>query len=151
MLHELFKQYKKDHLSPTALTFEEKNPSDYRYHEPTEELKKLNENLKMMKEHDRKRRIFEDLYIGLRIVDFLLDNPQSDFSRKEVIEALGMNSSKQYFRNLEEYGIVKITRKIGRTKLYKVNLENPLVKTLREYEKQISMKISEILGLVIEA
>ena len=71
----------------------------------------------------------------LRIIDFFLDNPLFDFTKKEVIEALGMSKQTfyKYFPDLEKYGIVKVSRKTGRAKLYKINLEHPLIEMLREY------------------
>jgi len=81
----------------------------------------------------------------LRIIDFFLDNPLYDFTKKEVIEALGMSKQTfyKYFPDLEKYGIVKVSRKIGRVKLYKINLKHPLVEMLREYEKRMSLQIAE--------
>ena len=49
----------------------------------------------------------------------------------------------KYFKNIEKYGIVNVSRKIGRAKLYKINLENPIVKMLREFETQLSLIIAE--------
>ena len=49
----------------------------------------------------------------------------------------------KYFPDLEKYGIVKVSRKIGKAKLYKINLKHPLVEMLREYEAKISLQISE--------
>jgi len=73
----------------------------------------------------------------LRIIDFLLDNPLFDFSKKEIIESLGMSKKTfyKYFPDLEKCGIVTVSRKIGRVKLYKINPNHPLIKMLREYEK----------------
>lgn len=81
----------------------------------------------------------------LRIVDFFLDNPMFDFTKKEVIEALGMNKQTfyKYFPELEEYEIVKVSRRIGKAKLYRINPEHPLVNMLREYEKKVSLQIAE--------
>ena len=81
----------------------------------------------------------------LRIIDFFLDNPLFDFTKKEVIEALGMSKQTfyKYFPDLEKYGIVTVTRRIGRAKLYRINPKHPLVKMLREYEKKISLQIAE--------
>ncbi|MEM3601465.1 MAG: winged helix-turn-helix domain-containing protein [Candidatus Bathyarchaeia archaeon] len=81
----------------------------------------------------------------LRIVDFFLDNPLFDFTKKEVIEALGMSKQTfyKYFPELEEFGIVKVSRKIGKAKLYRVNAEHPLVKMLREYEFKLSKETAE--------
>jgi AcrR family transcriptional regulator len=67
-----------------------------------------------------------------------------DFTKKEVIEALGMSKQTfyKYFPELEEYEVVKVSGRIGKAKLYKINLEHPLVKMLREYEKKASMQIA---------
>jgi len=81
----------------------------------------------------------------LRIIDFFLDNPLFDFTKKEVIEALGMSKQTfyKYFKDIEKYGIVNVSRKIGKAKLYKINLENLIVKMLREFETQLSLMIAE--------
>ena len=81
----------------------------------------------------------------LRIIDFFLDNSLFDFTKKEVIEALGMSKQTfyKYFADLEKYGIVNASRRIGKATLYKINLENPIVKMLREYEIQLSLQIAE--------
>lgn len=81
----------------------------------------------------------------LRIIDFFLDNPFFDFTKKEVIEALGMSKQTfyKYFTDIEQYGIVIPSRRIGKATLYKINPENPLVKMLREYEAQLSLQIAE--------
>ena len=81
----------------------------------------------------------------LRITDFFIDNPLFDFTKKEVIEALGMSKQTfyKYFSDLEEYGIVRVSRRIGKAKLYKINLDNPMVKMLREYETKLSLQIAE--------
>ena len=79
----------------------------------------------------------------LRILDFFLDNPLFDFTKKEVIEALGMSKQTfyKYFPELQELGIVKISRKIGKAKLYTINLQHPLVRMLREYEEAVSLQM----------
>lgn len=81
----------------------------------------------------------------LRIIDFFLDNALFDFTKKEVIEALGMSKQTfyKYFPELEEYEIVRVFRKIGKAKLYKINVEHSLVKMLREYEAKVSLEIAE--------
>lgn len=81
----------------------------------------------------------------LRIVDFFLDNPLFDFTKKEVIEALGMSKRTfyKYFPDLEEYGIVIVSRRIGKAKLHIMNPEHPLVGVLREYEKKMSLQMAE--------
>ncbi|GEM_PF-199355 len=81
----------------------------------------------------------------IRIIDFFLGNPLLDFTKKEVIEALGMSKQTfyKYFKDLEELGIVKVTRRIGKAKLYRINLKHPLIAMLREYERKLSLQIVE--------
>lgn len=81
----------------------------------------------------------------LRILDYLLDYKLNDFIKKEIVEALGMSKLTfyKYFKDLEELGLVTASRKIGRATLYKVNLENPIIKMLIEYERQLSLQIAE--------
>ena len=81
----------------------------------------------------------------LRIIDFFLDNPLFDFTKKEIIEAIGMSKQTfyKYFPDLEKQGIVIVSRKIGKAKLYKLNPKHPLIETLREYEKKTSLQTAE--------
>ncbi|MEM4246408.1 MAG: winged helix-turn-helix domain-containing protein [Candidatus Bathyarchaeia archaeon] len=81
----------------------------------------------------------------LRILDYLLDYKLNDFTKKEIIKALGMSKLTfyKYFKDLEELSLVIASRKIGRATLYKVNLENPMVKMIIEYETKLSLKIAE--------
>jgi len=81
----------------------------------------------------------------LRILDYLLDYKLNNFTKKEIVEALGMSQLTfyKYFKDLEDLGLVTATRKIGRATLYKVNLENPMVKMIIEYETKLSLQIAE--------
>ncbi len=81
----------------------------------------------------------------LKIVDFFMDNPLFDFTKKEVIEALGMSKQTfyKYFKDIEKYDIVKVSRRIGKASLYKLNPKHPLIKMLRDYETKLSLQIAE--------
>jgi DNA-binding transcriptional ArsR family regulator len=81
----------------------------------------------------------------LRIVDYLLDYKLNDFTKKEIVEALGMSKLTfyKYFKDLEELGLVTPSRRIGRATLYKANLENPIIRMLTEHERQLSLQIAE--------
>ena len=66
-------------------------------------------------------------YLGesprLKIIDFFLDNPLSEFTKNEVIRALGMNKRAffKYWRELEKSGVVKVTKRVRRTTTYQFN------------------------------
>lgn len=77
----------------------------------------------------------------VRIINFLLDFPANDFTKEEIVKALGFSKTTFYknFGSLVEFSIVKATRKIGKAVLYKVNTEHPLIRQLRQMEKNISL------------
>ena len=81
----------------------------------------------------------------MRILNYLLDFPANDFTKKEIIQALGMSKQTfyKYFDNLKETGMIKVSRAIGKAKLYKIDRTNPMIKTITEFERKLSMQIAE--------
>jgi len=81
----------------------------------------------------------------LRMLDIFLTNPYFDFSREELVRELGMSKQTIYknFKDLEELGIVKVSRQIGRARMYRINTENPLVRRLDEIITELSLQIAE--------
>jgi DNA-binding transcriptional ArsR family regulator len=82
-------------------------------------------------------------YLGdsplLKIVDFLMDNRLFEYSKKEIIEGAGIGKATfyKYWGRLEETGIVKVTREFGKTKLFALNEESPVVRRLTELELEL--------------
>ena len=83
----------------------------------------------------------------LRIIDFFLDNPKFDFTREEIMDALGM-AKRTLARHLPEVvgsGIVEVSRKIGRAELYRLRKDSNVIERLRELERGL---ISSMEGSV---
>ena len=80
-----------------------------------------------------------------KIVDFLIENKGLDMSKKDIIEGTGISKATlfNYWERIEEQGIVAVTRKFGKTKLYTLNSKNPIVKKILELE---SLFISRALN-----
>ena len=74
-----------------------------------------------------------------RIVDFLIENKGVDLTKKEIIEGAGISRAAlfKYWKQIEEQGIVLVTRKFGKTKLYTLNSTNIIVKKLLELESAL--------------
>lgn len=72
----------------------------------------------------------------LRMIDFLLENRLFDYSKKQIIDETGLAKATfyKYWDKLVEIEIVKTTRVFGKTKLYKLNDQNPVVKKIKEVE-----------------
>ncbi len=85
-------------------------------------------------------------YLGesptLRIIDFFLDNPLSDYSKNEIAKKLAMSRVTffKYWKELEKSGALIVTRKIGRATLYKLDRTNEVVKQLVRLDMAISRK-----------
>jgi len=84
-------------------------------------------------------------YLGdnprIRVLDFLMDNFALDFSLPQIAQGseVAYTTLIEILPKLLKQEIVVETRKIGKSKLYKINLENPVVKALFA----IDMKLSE--------
>ncbi|MEM3556163.1 MAG: hypothetical protein QXF56_05575 [Candidatus Micrarchaeia archaeon] len=81
----------------------------------------------------------------LRIIDFFLDNRLFDYTKNEIIENLSMGRVTffKHWAELERFGIVKVTRKIGRAKLYKLNEKSEIVRKLIMLDSTLSKKAME--------
>jgi hypothetical protein len=88
-------------------------------------------------------------YLGesptLRIIDFFLDNPLSDYSKNEVAQNLAMSRATffKYWKELEKSRALIVTRKIGRATMYKLDRANDIVKQLIKLDMTISRKTME--------
>lgn len=74
-----------------------------------------------------------------------MDFPKNDFTQKEIIEALGMSKTTfyKYFDNLVDFGMIRVNRKIANAKLYSINMESPVIQSMRKNMDYISEKIAE--------
>jgi len=76
----------------------------------------------------------------LRLLDFFLDSPKNDFSRREIMEDLGMakRTLYTYLPVLLKKNLIKVTRKIGRAELYALNRESVIVQHFIGVDKELT-------------
>ena len=81
-----------------------------------------------------------------KILDFLADHPDYDYTITELAEKTGVSKPTIYkvIRNLLKEGLVVVNRKIGRTKLYKLNTRSEIVKTILKFEFEIAKRIADM-------
>ncbi len=74
-----------------------------------------------------------------KILDFLVDNKGMDFTKKDISKGADISKATlfNYWPELDKYKIVKVTRIFGKTKLYTLNTENPIVKKILELESTL--------------
>ncbi|MBI2146774.1 hypothetical protein HYU22_05545 [Candidatus Woesearchaeota archaeon] len=70
------------------------------------------------------------------ILDFLVENKGLDFTKKDIARGAEISKASlfNYWSELEERGIVKVTRKFGKTRLYTLNTESLLTQKILELE-----------------
>jgi len=81
----------------------------------------------------------------IRIIDFFVDNPLSDYSKEEVIKHSGISKVTfyKYFGLLEKNGIFKVTRKVGRATFYTLDERNEVVKALKSLSWTLGIRAME--------
>lgn len=93
--------------------------------------------------------IFGDSPI-LRVMDFLVVNEDFDYSMTDIagLSGVGYSTLKLFWNKLEKEGIVVNIRTVGKAKMYKLNLTNPIIKKFRDFywettKQKIHEKIKE--------
>lgn len=70
----------------------------------------------------------------MRVLEFLIEGRELDYSISDIAEGAGIGRTTLFriWKNLEQLKIIKPTRVIGNAKLYKLNIENHIVKKFIE-------------------
>ena len=70
----------------------------------------------------------------LKVFDFLIVNEDFDYSMTDIasLSGVGYSTLKLFFKKLESQGIVVKVREVGKAKMYKLNINNPVVKKFRD-------------------
>ena len=78
--------------------------------------------------------IFGDSPI-LRVLDFLIVNEDFDYSMTDIaaLSKVGYSTLKLFWPRLEKESVITHIRTIGKAKMYKLNLANPVVKKFRDF------------------
>jgi Mn-dependent DtxR family transcriptional regulator len=83
----------------------------------------------------------------IRVIDFLLDEWELDFSKADVARETGVSwkTINEIWKKLETFGLIKYSRTINRAKLYKVNTESAVYKALTKLDFEM-LKVQDELA-----
>ena len=109
---------------------------------------------KIMESKESKSAFLE--YFGdtpkLRFLDFLIGNHFFDFNMTDMAREAGIsyNSLKDFFGDFLEKGIIVKTRKVGKSDMYKLNMENETTKNFLKFawfltKKDLGVESKKIL------
>ena len=82
----------------------------------------------------------------VQVVDAFIDNVGSDYSKKEIQELAGISKGSLFncWKQIEDLGLVRVTRRYGKTKLYALNTDSPIVGDIMKWEMDmIDLKMPE--------
>jgi len=83
-----------------------------------------------------------------RVIDFLMENRLRDFTKTEIARGANLSwaSLYQHWDEIEGKKIVKLTRVVGRAKLYQLNEKSPLVVLLKHIESTLIRDAADAAG-----
>ena len=102
--------------------------------------------MNMKKEQSFFIEVFGD-YPLIRVLDFLLTFREFDYPLREIARnsSVGWSTIHSFWYRLVEMGIVIQTRQVGRAKLYKLNIKNPVVQELIRLDNMITKHFTDVI------
>lgn len=98
----------------------------------------------MLKQEYKKSLFLEFIgdYPTTRVLDYLLTNRELDFSITDIADNSNIGRATFYkiIKNMRKNKIIIYTRNIGKSRLFKLNLENPKIKKLAELYDMIVLE-----------
>ncbi len=81
----------------------------------------------------------------MKIIDYLLEFPNNEFTTGELVEAIGMSKTTvpKILELLVEQGLILKTEKIGKSQPYKINLKDQIIKLIQNAVFMTSDKIAD--------
>ncbi len=92
-------------------------------------------------------------YPRIRVIDLLISNPYTEYTKTDIAECAKISRSTLYdfFEQLEEYNLIKRTKKYGGTQLYQVDSESPAIKALSAFQMQLAnIEIKKQMAMYLE-
>jgi len=82
-----------------------------------------------------------------RVIDFMLEHRLEDFTKTEIAKGAGVSWATlfNYWKELEQQKIVKVTRTIGRVRLFQLDENTPVVQVLKNAEGKLIAQAAEMV------
>ena len=76
----------------------------------------------------------------VRVIDFLLENRPFDYSKTQITKNsdVGWSTLHGIWKILDKNKIIKQTRVVGKSQMYRLNEENPVVRKLIELDAKVT-------------
>lgn len=89
----------------------------------------------------------------IRVLDFLIQGQMFDYSMTEIARGAGVGwgAFTKIWTSLVEKKIIIQTRTIGNAKLFKLNLENPIVQKMVKFDWELTKLATEEMAKEVSA
>lgn len=79
-------------------------------------------------------------YPQVKVIDLLISHPFSEYSKKDLADGAGIARGTLYdfFPKLDEYHLIKPTRRLGNAQLYQANMESPAMQAISAFQLQLA-------------
>lgn len=76
----------------------------------------------------------------VKVIDLFISHPGTEYTKTDIANYSGIARSTLYdfLEEIEEYGLVKKTKKIGNAQLYAVNLDNEVTKLISAFQLSLA-------------
>lgn len=81
----------------------------------------------------------------MKVLDFFLDYPKYDYSKVEIAEKARISymTLHRIWPTLDKLGFLKKTRVVGKSEMWKLNLDDAVVKKLAAFDKALTNRLVE--------
>ena len=76
----------------------------------------------------------------VKVIDLLISNPWSEYTKTDIANYSGIARSTLYnfLGQLEEYGIIKPTKMVGRSQLYMANMDSEITQLISAFQLSLA-------------
>ncbi len=89
----------------------------------------------------------------VKVIELLLTHQNIEYTKEEIAECaeISMDMLDVFWKQLEKYRIIKLTRKAGNTQLYTANMDSEAIQALKRFQYELAeVEIEGQMGLEIE-
>lgn len=85
-------------------------------------------------------KIFGENCKRAKVIDVLLSHPHSEYTKTDISEIAEIHRTtlNTFIDELVSFGLIEVTRKIGKAHLYKINLNSPITQALNSFQNQLA-------------
>lgn len=76
----------------------------------------------------------------VKVIDLFISHPETEYTKTDIANysKIARSTLYEFLEELEEYGLVKKTKKVGNAQLYTVNMESKVTKLISAFQLSLA-------------